>query len=253
MGVIEVKEVSKTFLIPSERRDTVREHAFGILRSRQFTPLEVLRNITFDLDSNEALGIMGRNGCGKTTLLKIIAGIYAPDSGTVSVRAPITPILGLGIGWNGELSARDNICLTATAMGMSLREIKGQLESVLAFADLERFADVQLKFFSSGMSARLAYAIAFKAVQGVLLLDEVFAVGDGAFVARCERQFLSLREQGHPVILVSHQSDIVARFCQRALLIDGGSILMDDRADKVASSYDELMRGKPILVASDER
>ena len=184
MAVIEVRDVAKQFRIPSVRRDTVREHALDLFRPRTFETLQVLESISFDLQCGDTIGIMGRNGCGKSTLLRIIAGIYQPDRGLVTSLAPITPILELGIGWNPELDAIDNICLLGLVMGMSLAEVRAATDDILAFAELERFANVKLQHYSSGMASRLAYSVAFKAVRDILVLDEMFAVGDAGFRAR---------------------------------------------------------------------
>jgi ABC-type polysaccharide/polyol phosphate transport system ATPase subunit len=150
--LVEVRDVSKSFRIPSVRRTTVREHVFGIFERQRVEELRVLERVSIDLRPGETLGIMGRNGSGKSTLLKIIAGIYPPDSGRVTLRAAITPILELGIGWNPELDAVDNVFLVGSVMGLSLPEIRSRLDRILAFAELERFANLQLKHYSSGMA-----------------------------------------------------------------------------------------------------
>ena len=222
MNIIEVTDVAKSFSIPSVRRDTIREHALAFFWPRKFQTLEVLKSISFSVERGEAFGIMGRNGGGKSTLLRVLAGIYRPDRGKVAVNAPVTPILSLGLGWNGELSARDNLFLTGTAMGMTLRQLHLQFDQIIAFAELERFVDLQLKFYSSGMEARLAYAIAFSAVREVLLLDEIFAVGDAAFVRKCEDHYRELHSQGHTLVLVSHSPKTITQFCRRAILIEEG-------------------------------
>src|SRR5262249_20534832 len=185
----------------------------------------------------EALGIMGRNGSGKSTLLKIISGVYLPDRGDVRTNAGITPVLELGVGWNPELDAIDNVMLVGSVMGLSLGEIRRSLDEILAFAELERFANMKLKHYSSGMSERLGYAVAFKAVRDVLVLDEIFAVGDAGFKARCERRYRELRSLGHSAIIVSHDPRIVATFCDRAVLIDGAHIIADGPARDVADRY----------------
>jgi len=239
--LVEASGVSKAFRIPSIRRDTIREHFFGLFRRSPEEHLQVLDDVSFTVTRGETLGIMGRNGSGKSTLLKILCRIYDPDRGRVEVTAPLTPILELGVGWNPELDAIDNTLLLGTVMGLSLREAKGAVDEVLAFAGLERFAHLSLKHYSSGMAARLAYAVAFKAVREVLVLDEVFAVGDAAFKARCEARYRELSAAGYTVILVSHDPRAISTFCDRALLLEGGHIVMNDRADKVAASYLELM------------
>ncbi len=235
--VLQVLSVSKSFRIPSERRETVREHLLGAFRPRRFQRLDVLDEVSFDVQPGEALGIMGRNGCGKSTLLKILCGVYLPDRGRVETRAAITPVLELGVGWNAELDAIDNVMLIGTVMGMTLREIRGALDEILAFAELERFANMKLKHYSSGMSERLGYAIAFKAVREVLVLDEIFAVGDAGFKARCEHRYHELRAAGHAAVIVSHDPRIVSTFCDRAVLIDAGRVAHEGPAAEVAEHY----------------
>jgi ABC-type polysaccharide/polyol phosphate transport system ATPase subunit len=182
-----------------------------------------------------------RNGSGKSTLLKIMCGVFPPDQGRVSARAAITPILELGIGWNPELDAVDNVFLVGSVMGLSLRQIRRGMDEILAFAELERFANLKLMHYSSGMSSRLGYAVAFQAVREVLVLDEIFAVGDAGFRARCEDRYRRLRAQGHTVIMVSHDPRIVSTFCDRAVLLDGGRIVMDGAASDVAGEYLSLL------------
>jgi ABC-2 type transport system ATP-binding protein len=235
--IIEVDAVEKGFWIPSVRRDTIREHLLGLLDSRRFERLQVLDGVSFAVEPGEALGIMGRNGSGKSTLLKLLSGVYLPDGGQVRAHAAITPLLELGVGWNPELDAIDNILLIGSVMGLSLKQIRRDLDEILAFAELERFASLKLKHYSSGMSERLGYAVAFKAVRDVLVLDEIFAVGDAGFKAKCERRYLELRSLGHTAIIVSHDPRIITTFCDRALLLDGGHIVFEGSAREVADRY----------------
>jgi ABC-2 type transport system ATP-binding protein len=237
MPTIEVDAVSKGFWIPTVRRETIREHLLGMLESRRFERLQVLNGVSFGVERGEALGIMGRNGCGKSTLLKVLCGVYLPDQGRVRTRAAMTPVLDLGVGWNPELDAVDNILLIGSVMGLTLKDIRRDLDEILAFAELERFASLKLKHYSSGMSQRLGYAVAFKAVREVLVLDEIFAVGDAGFRARCEQRFRELRASGHTAIIVSHDPRIIATFCDRALLLDGGRIVLEGAGDAVADRY----------------
>jgi len=167
--------------------------------------------------------------------------VAKPDRGSVHVGAPMTPILELGVGWNGELTAEDNILLTGTAMGMSLDELKSSLPQVLAFAELERFANLELKHYSRGMTSRLAYAIAFQSVREILLLDEIFAVGDAAFNAKCEARYRELTAEGRTVVFVGHRTDVIIEHCDRALLIEGGHIVMNDDPGRVAEAYLEML------------
>ncbi len=244
MPVLEARGVSKSFVIPSTRRETVREHVFGIFqRARRFRRLSVLEDVSFELARGEALGIMGRNGCGKSTLLKIVSGVYPPDRGSVVRRAPITPILELGVGWNPELDAIDNVFLLGSVMGLTLSEIRAALDEILAFAELAPFARLKLKFYSSGMAARLAYSVAFHAVREVLILDEIFAVGDVGFKARCRERYDELRAAGRSILLVSHEPHTIAESCDRVLLLEGGRFVAEGPAAEVVDAYLELLAG----------
>jgi ABC-type polysaccharide/polyol phosphate transport system ATPase subunit len=202
----------------------------------------VLDGIDLDLRPGETLGIMGRNGSGKSTLLKILCGIYQPDAGTLRVRAPITPLLELGIGWNPELDAIDNVLLMGTIMGMSLAEARSAVDDVLEFAQVERFANLPLKHYSSGMAARLAYAVGFRAVREVLVIDEIFAVGDAGFKARCEARYRELSSSGHTTLMVSHDPRTIESFCARALLLEGGRIVLEGTGAEVAEAYLDLAK-----------
>lgn len=245
MALIEVAGVAKSFRIPSVRRETVREHVFALLRPRRFEELRVLESVSFEVRPGETVGIMGRNGSGKSTLLKILCGIYNADRGKVTVRAPVTPILELGIGWNPELDAIDNVLLLGTVMGLSLRDARSAIDEVLAFAGLERFANLELKHYSSGMAARLAYAVAFQAAREVLVLDEVFAVGDAEFKARCEERYRRMSAAGHTVLLVSHEQRTIAGFCSRALLLEGGRVVFEGSGERAAQAYLRLLGAAP--------
>lgn len=241
MALIEVDAVSKAFWIPSVQRETVREHLLGLLEPRRFQRLHVLDGVSFDVQRGEALGIMGRNGSGKSTLLKILCGIYEPDRGRVETSAAITPMLELGAGWNLELDAVDNIYLIGSVMGLSLGEIRRSVDEVLAFAELERFAKLKLAHYSSGMASRLAYAVAFRAVREVLVLDEIFAVGDAGFRQRCEERYRQLHDRGHTMLLVSHDPRIISTFCGRALLLDDGHVVMNGPAGEIADRYVSML------------
>lgn len=235
--LLDVRDVRKSFLIPSVRRDTLREHVFGALAPRRFERMPVLEGVSFSVREGETLGIMGRNGCGKSTLLKIIAGIYEPDTGSVERHAGLTPILELGVGWNPELNAIDNVYLIGSVFGLSLRAIRRELGGILAFAELERFAELRLKHYSSGMASRLAYAVAFAAVREVLVLDEIFAVGDAGFRKRCEERYRQLRDAGHTVLMVSHDARTVATFCDRALFVEAGRVVAEGSGEEIATQY----------------
>jgi ABC-type polysaccharide/polyol phosphate transport system ATPase subunit len=237
MSIIEVDAVSKRFRIPTVHRETLREHVLGVFEPRRFERLQVLDRVTLSIRRGEAVGIMGRNGCGKSTLLKIVSGVYLPDSGEVRTRAAVTPVLELGVGWSPELDAIDNVCLIGSVMGLSLGQIRRRMDRILAFAELERFANLKLKHYSSGMAARLGYSVAFEAVRDVLVLDEIFAVGDAGFKARCVERFQELRASGHTMLLVSHDTHIVKTFCDRAILLENGRIDVEGSPDDVVTRY----------------
>jgi ABC-type polysaccharide/polyol phosphate transport system ATPase subunit len=239
--VLEVEGLSKAFLIPSVRRTTVREHLLGLFTPRRVEQLQVLDGVDFTVKAGEVFGIMGRNGCGKSTLLKIIAGIYGADSGVVRLHAAITPILELGVGWNTELNAVDNIQLVGTIMGLRLSDLKAATPEILAFAGLERFAQLEVRHFSSGMMARLAFSVAFMAVRDVLVLDEIYAVGDAEFQAKCTQRFMELHASGRTIVLVSHQPSDIAELCTRAVLLDRGRIIADGTGPEVACAYQRLL------------
>jgi ABC-2 type transport system ATP-binding protein len=244
-AVVEVSGVSKSFTIPSVRRDTVREHALDLFRPRAHERLRVLDDVSFELRRGESLGLMGRNGSGKSTLLKIVSGIYPADTGRVDVRAAITPILELGVGWNPELDAIDNIELLGTVMGLTLKELRAASQEILQFAELEKFAHLELRHYSSGMAARLAYAVAFRAVRDVLILDEIFAVGDAGFKERCQARYREMHRAGHSLLLVSHEPRTIATFCERALLLENGRVAFAGPADAVADRYMSLLTERP--------
>lgn len=250
MSLIEVAAISKAFWIPSVRRETIREHLLNVFDQRRFQRLQVLDGVSIDVAPGEALGIMGRNGSGKSTLLKIICGVFPPDQGRVVTHAAITPVLELGIGWNPELDAVDNVFLIGSVMGLSLDELGRSMDEILAFAELQQFANLKLMHYSSGMSARLGYAVAFHAVRDVLVLDEIFAVGDAGFRARCEQRYRELRARGQTAIIVSHDPRIIATFCDRALLLDGGRIIMDGGPSAVADRYVSMLSASPAPLRS---
>jgi ABC-type polysaccharide/polyol phosphate transport system ATPase subunit len=248
MTAVEVRSISKSFRIPSVRRETVREHVLDFFRRHPSEVLRVLQDISFDVPQGGTFGIMGRNGSGKSTLLKILSGIYQADSGEVRASGAITPILELGGGLNPELDAFDNIYLLGSVMGLSLGDIRASIDEILAFAELQRFANLKLKHYSSGMASRLAYSVAFRAVTGILILDEVFAVGDAAFTEKCEAQFRDLRAAGHTIVLVSHNPNTVANFCGRGVLLEGGRIAVDGTGREIAQAYAKLLAHAPAEV-----
>lgn len=237
--VIHIKNVRKSFFLPHEKHDTLVEymsHPWRLFRpsGEQYS---VLKDIDLDIYPGEFVGIMGRNGSGKSTLLKIMAGIYEPTSGTVKVNGKLVPFLELGVGFNPQLSARENVFLNGVILGMRRNVLQQKYEEIVKFAELERFMDVPLKNFSSGMQVRLAFSIAIMADADVYLLDEVLAVGDVAFQEKCFNVFRKYKAQGKTVVLVTHSAGSVKDFCDRAVFIKDGIIQPTNSVDEVIQAY----------------
>ena len=201
-----------------------KEYFLHPLRRTTYERNDALKDVTFSVEAGEFFGVFGPNGSGKSTLLRILAGIYAPDSGTIRVNGLLSPFIELGVGFNLELNARDNIRINATLAGLSKRQIDTRFDEILEFSELERFVDQKLKNYSSGMLMRLAYSIAIQIPFDVLLLDEVLAVGDEAFQQKCFTTFEGFKEEGKTVVLVTHAGELLMRFCDRVLLLERGVV-----------------------------
>jgi len=234
---IEVAGVSKTFRIPHDQRTFVKEYFVHPLRRTTYERNEALKEVTFSIPAGEFFGVLGSNGSGKSTLLRILAGIYVPDSGLVRVSGLLSPFIELGVGFNLELNARDNIRINATLAGLTKRELDEKFDEILAFSELERFVDQRLKNYSSGMLVRLAYSIAIQIPFDVLLLDEVLAVGDEAFQQKCFATFDGFKEQGKTVVFVSHDLGLMERFCDRVLLLQSGVVQALGAPGEVIDQY----------------
>jgi len=246
--VISVKDVSKNFKLPHERTDSLKSvfaHPFKS-RSRSETQ-HALRNISFDVKEGEFFGIVGRNGSGKSTLLKIIAGIYEPTKGSVSINGRLVPFIELGVGFNPDLTGRENVYLNGALMGFSRKEINDKYNSIVDFSEIERFMDQKLKNYSSGMQVRLAFSVATILAQSdILLIDEVLAVGDADFQAKCFAYFKQLKRDKKTVILVTHDMNAVKEYCDRAILIDESKIIAEGPASKIAAAYSKLFFEKEV-------
>jgi len=234
---IKVENVSKTFRIPHEKISSLRGAFVSMFRKNSFEEFQALDNVSFEVKKGEFFGIIGRNGSGKSTLLKILAGIYQADKGKVHVNGLISPFLELGIGFNPELSGRDNIYLNATVLGMAKKQIDQKFNDIVAFSELERFIDQKLKNYSSGMQVRLAFSVAIHANREILLMDEVLAVGDSNFQGKCLEEFNKYRDIGKTVILVSHDIATIQRYCDRAMLMRNGKIVKIGKAEEVGDAY----------------
>ncbi|HLY49136.1 MAG TPA: ABC transporter ATP-binding protein [Solirubrobacteraceae bacterium] len=229
--------MSKTFRIPDHRVDSLKERVLHPLRRVHFRELCSLRDVTFDVHKGEFFGIVGRNGSGKSTLLKIMASIYRPDAGRVRLAGRLAPFIELGVGFNPELTSRENVALNGVLMGLSRQEARRKLDAVLDFAELREFADMKLKNFSSGMMVRLAFAVMVQADADVMLIDEVLAVGDASFAQRCLDVFADMQRRGRTIVLVTHDMPTVQRFCDRALLIHDSEVQYIGDAEETALRY----------------
>jgi ABC-type polysaccharide/polyol phosphate transport system ATPase subunit len=242
---ITVERVSKTFYLPHAQRTTLKEHFLHPFQRSGGETQQALQEVSLTVEEGEFFGIIGPNGSGKSTLLKIIGGIYPPATGAVRVQGSLSPFIELGVGFNMELNARDNIVINATLMGLSKRQLADRFDAILGFAELERFVDQQLKNYSSGMLLRLAYSIAIQVPFDILLLDEVLAVGDQSFQRKCFATFDQMRADGKTIVFVSHDLDSVARFCDRVLLLAAGVPRALGAADDVIQQYHELAGAVP--------
>jgi ABC-type polysaccharide/polyol phosphate transport system ATPase subunit len=234
---ISVSHVSKQFTIPHERVNTLKGAFVNMFRKKTYERFYALKDVSFEVKKGEFFGILGRNGSGKSTLLKILAGVYTANEGKVKIDGLVSPFLELGIGFNPELSGRDNIYLNATVLGLSTREIDAKFDSIVAFSELERFIDQKIKNYSSGMQVRLAFSVAIHANREILLMDEVLAVGDSNFQSKCLREFAKYKEMGKTVILVTHDIGTVQRYCDRAMLLRAGEVAMIGSAEEVGNEY----------------
>jgi ABC-2 type transport system ATP-binding protein len=221
---IEVRELEKTFRIPVHRIDSFKERVVHPLAQPEYRILEALRRVSFDVHRGEFFGIVGRNGSGKSTLLKILASIYRADGGSIRMAGRVAPFIELGVGFNPDLTARENVTLNGVMMGLSRREAQARLDAVLDFAELREFVDLKLKNYSSGMLVRLAFSVMIQSEADILLIDEVLAVGDAAFQQKCRDVFREMRDSGRTVVLVTHDMTAVQRYCHRAMLLDEGRL-----------------------------
>jgi len=247
--VIRLENVTQRFRVIHERPDTVRELFSKIFRhSSSYHDFEAVKNVSFDIPHGQAVGIIGRNGSGKSTLLKIIAGVYRPSKGTVTVNGTLAPLIELGAGFHHELTGRENILLNGLLMGYSKRDMLERQQAIIDFADVGEFIDAPVKQYSSGMYMRLAFAVAIEVDPQILVLDEILAVGDMGFQQKCFQRIRRFRESGKTILLVTHSMAVVEEHCDRAILIDHGSIIVDGRADEAIATYRTLLT--PEVVAA---
>lgn len=231
-----VKDLKKSFRLPHENQNSIKGKLINF-HKRGYEVQEVLKGISFEVEKGDFFGIVGRNGSGKSTLLKLLSGIYHPDSGSIKVNGKLTPFIELGVGFNPELSGRDNVFLNGALLGFSRKEMEEKYDDIVAFSELERFMGQKLKNYSSGMQVRLAFSIAIQADTDVLILDEVLAVGDEAFQKKCFDYFNDLKKRKKTVILVTHDMASVQRFCNKALFLHNGEVKLVGSPEKVSGMY----------------
>jgi ABC-type polysaccharide/polyol phosphate transport system ATPase subunit len=245
-----VDRVSKRFALPHERVDTLKERALHPFKRTGHDDLQALRDVSFSVQPGEFFGIVGRNGSGKSTLLKCMAGIYRVDGGQIYVNGRVATFIELGVGFNPDLVARDNIMLNAVMLGLSPSEARERVERVIDFAELHQFTDLKLKNYSSGMQVRLAFSVMIQVDADILLIDEVLAVGDAAFQQKCFDEFFRLREEQKTILFVTHDMPAVRRFCHRAMLLERGEILTIDEPERVSDYYIKVNFPQEALAAS---
>jgi ABC-type polysaccharide/polyol phosphate transport system ATPase subunit len=223
-AAIRVEDLHKSFRIPTQRVDSLKERAVHPFSSRDYRELHALDGVSFEIRQGEFFGIVGRNGSGKSTLLKLLASIYRADSGRIQIAGRLAPFIELGVGFNQELTARENVVLNGVMMGLTPKEVRERQDAVIDFAELHDFADLKLKNFSSGMLVRLAFSVMLQADADVLLIDEVLAVGDAAFQQKCADAFHQMKGEGKTIVLVTHDMASVEAYCHRAMLLADGEV-----------------------------
>ena len=235
------EDIHKEFILPREKVDSLKGAFVSLFRHKsKGDVLNALNGVSFKIKKGEFFGVVGRNGSGKSTLLKILANIYQPSSGTIDTFGKLVPFIELGVGFNPELSGKENVYLNGAMLGFSVKQVREMYDDIVEFAELEKFMDQKLKNYSSGMQVRLAFSMATRSKADILLIDEVLAVGDADFQRKCYEYFRELKKDKKTVIFVSHDMNSVREYCDRAILIEGGKVLKEGSADKIAKEYTRL-------------
>lgn len=244
MNTITINNITKKFRIPHHKKTTLFQHTLGFIkRQTLYEEFCALNNVSLDIAPGECFGIIGRNGSGKSTLMKIMARVMYPDSGSMTVNGKIASFLELGVGFQPELSAKENVYIYASVLGMSQKQTNCVYDSIFDFAELTRFEDMKLKNFSSGMYLRLAFSTAIHSDPEIMLIDEVLAVGDQSFQSKCMAKINEFRDNGKTIILVSHSLETVSNICARATLLDFGNVLVTGETKEVINHYLSLLNG----------
>ncbi len=246
-NAIVAEAITKNFRIPKEKKLTVFEHLAGLVGrgTSSYDEFMALQDVSFAVKHGETFGVIGPNGCGKSTLLKVLAGVLYPDSGRVEINGKIAPFLELGVGFQPELSARDNVYLYGAIMGLTHKEVDQRYDEIMEFSELQRFENMKLRNFSSGMYVRLAFATAIQTNPDVMLVDEVLSVGDESFQKKCSDKIDEIRKAGKTILLVSHSLATVRSLCSRCMLMNRGQVVALGETEGVLAEY-ERMRGAGI-------
>jgi len=239
--VIKVDQVYKNFVLPHERVTSVKTlFTRGFKLKKSSETQHALKDISFEVKKGEFFGIVGRNGSGKSTLLKILAGIYQPTKGSVNVEGKLVPFIELGVGFNPELTGRENVYLNGAMLGFSKNHVDKMYHSIVEFAELEKFMDQKLKNYSSGMQVRLAFSMAIRAEADILLVDEVLAVGDADFQRKCYEYFSLMKKKNKTIVFVTHDMSAVQQFCDRGIFIEKNEIILAGSAQEIANAYSKM-------------
>lgn len=250
---VAVKDIHKEFILPQNKNTTFKQTVVNIVKKNNKVTQKTLDGVSFEVNKGDFFGIVGRNGSGKSTLLKLIAGVYTPTSGSITTNGRLTPFIELGVGFNPELSGRDNVYLNGALLGFTRKQMDKMYDEIVSFAELEPFMDQKLKNYSSGMQVRLAFSIAIRAEGDILVLDEVLAVGDEAFQRKCNDYFEKIKQdKDQTIILVTHSMEAVKKYCNKAILIKDGKIVQSGEPEDIANEYSmENLEGNVSADSSD--
>src|ERR1700712_5381131 len=233
---LRAKNISKTFHISEDSHNTVKHRLFNLFSPSRQKKVQAIKTMDFEINRGECVGLIGRNGCGKSTLIRLLAGVYPVDTGTVKINGT-TLIMNLGVGMSQELTARENIYVSSSVLGLKIKETDSIFDKIVDFAEIREFIDTKVKFFSSGMSARLGFSIAVNAGAGIMFLDEIFAVGDMKFQEKAIKVFESSWIEGKTVILVSHSMEVIRKYCNRAAYMRNGELIYFGETQKAVDLY----------------
>ncbi|RDV16433.1 ABC transporter ATP-binding protein [Pontibacter diazotrophicus] len=244
---IKARNISKTFKISEDSHNTVKHRLFNLFNPPRTKYVPAVKSMTLEIMKGECIGLLGRNGCGKSTLVKLLAGVYPTDSGYININGS-TMLMNLGVGMSHELTARENIYVSGSVLGLKIKEIDAIFDEIVAFAELEGFIDTKIKFYSSGMVARLGFSIAVNAGADIMFLDEIFAVGDAKFQEKAVKVFESSWIKGKTVILVSHSLEVIRQYCNRAAFLKNGELKYIGDTEEAIALY---LKDNEIIVKSE--